>query len=86
VPPPGFYVDWRRAVSPSAIHVLSPDLVGMDNLIIIPLSSTEDPFRDGMGHSPRSFRMYWGRSRKGASVRHGATAASGTHRWLKRQA
>jgi hypothetical protein len=37
VPPPGFCVDARRAVSPRAIHVLSPDLVAMDNLMIIPL-------------------------------------------------
>src|SRR5208283_4424450 len=37
VPPPGFRVGARRAVSPRAIHVLSPDLVAMDNLMIIPL-------------------------------------------------
>jgi len=37
VPPSGFCVDARRTVSPRSIHVLSPDLVTMDNLMIIPL-------------------------------------------------
>ena len=37
MPPPGFRVGARRAVSPRAIHVLSLDLVTMDNLMIIPL-------------------------------------------------
>jgi hypothetical protein len=34
---PGFCVDARRAVSPRAIYLLSPDLVTMDNLMIISL-------------------------------------------------
>jgi len=37
VPPPGFRAGERSAVSPRVIHVLSPDLVTMDNLMIIPL-------------------------------------------------
>jgi hypothetical protein len=48
--PPSRFLRRRRAVSPRAIHVLSPDLATMESLMIIPLRVAQKTlFETGAG-------------------------------------
>ncbi len=63
--PPGFCVYARKAVSPRAIHILSPDLVTMESLMIIPLRVARKTLFEAGGRSclKRKGRSVYGKQR-----------------------